>query len=90
MELALALYDNGSLKEKRSVVRRIAHRCRHRFNVAVAEVEDQDAADRATLGVVTVGNDVRHVSSTLDKIESFVLRLALADVLEAPKIIEHY
>lgn len=90
MEMHLALYDNESLKAKRSVVKRVIHRARNRFNVSAAEVEDQDSTDRATIGFVSVGSDARYVEGQLDKIIGFVERLALADVLEAPKTIEHY
>ena len=90
MELHLALYENDSLKSKRSVVKRVIHRSRSKFNIAAAEVEDQDMTDRAIIGIVAVGNDSRHVRSMLDKVEDFVERLALADLLEAPKIVEVY
>ena len=40
MELELALYDNESLKAKRSAVKRIIHRTQNKFNVAMAEVEE--------------------------------------------------
>ena len=90
MELHLALFDNDSLKAKRSVVKRIIHRCRHTFNVAVAEVEDQDLTDRATLGVITLGNDRRFIQSTLTRVEAFVERMAIAELLEAPKLVETY
>jgi uncharacterized protein YlxP (DUF503 family) len=90
MELQLALYDNESLKAKRSVVKRVVYRCRHTFNVAAAEVEDQDLTDRATIGIVAIGNDGRFIRSTLDKVEAFVVRLAIAEVLDAPKLVETY
>ena len=90
MELHLALYDNESLKVKRSAVKRIIHRTQNKFNVAVAEVEEQDALDRAILGCVVVGNDARFLRSVLDKMENFVEAIGLAEVLEAPKTIEHY
>ncbi|OGQ84174.1 MAG: hypothetical protein A2289_10605 [Deltaproteobacteria bacterium RIFOXYA12_FULL_58_15] len=90
MELHFALIDNDSLKQKRSVVKRIVHRCRNNFNVSVAEVEDQDFTDRATIGVVAVGNDARYIGGLLDKLEGFVDRLALAELLDAPKTIERY
>jgi len=45
-----------SLKEKRAVVLKIRDRLRARFNVAVAELDDQDAWQRATLGIVSVSN----------------------------------
>ena len=90
MELHLALYDNHSLKVKRSVVKRVIHRTRNKFNVAIAEIEEQDALDRAVLGCVMVGNDRRFLESCLDKMEDFVLNLGLAEVLEASKLIENY
>jgi uncharacterized protein YlxP (DUF503 family) len=88
MELHFALIDNESLKDKRSVVKRVVHRTRNTFNVSVAEIEDLDSTDRAVLGVVAVGNDKRYVQGMLDKVENFVERLALAELLDAPKIVE--
>ncbi len=88
MELHLALFDNDSLKQKRSVVKRVIHRCRNTFNVSAAEVEDMDCLDRAVIGFVAVGNDRRYIEGLLDKMLDFIDRLALAEVLEAPKTIE--
>lgn len=90
MELHLALYDNESLKQKRSVVKRVIHRTRGTFNVSIAEVEDQDHTDRAILGCVAVGGDRSYIEGLLTKVESFVERLALADVVEAPKTLETF
>jgi uncharacterized protein YlxP (DUF503 family) len=90
MELALALYDNESLKDKRSVVKRVVNRVRQTFNVSAAEVDDLDFSDRATIGIVAVGNDRRYIMGMLDKIEGFVDRMAIADILDASKTIESY
>jgi uncharacterized protein len=90
MELTLALYDNESLKDKRSVVKRTIGRVKSTFNVAAAEVEDLDCTDRAVLGIVAVGNDRRYVEGLLEIVEQFVVRLALSDVLDAHKVIETY
>jgi hypothetical protein len=90
MELHLALYDNSSLKAKRSVVKRVIHRTRNTFNVAVAEIEDQDMTDRAVLGCVAVGSSKAYIEGMLEKVQSFVERMALADVLDAPRTIEHF
>ena len=88
MELTLALYDNESLKDKRSVVKRVIHRCRNTFNVSAAEVESQDRTDHAVIGIVAVGSDRRYVQGLLDKVENFVDRLALADIIGASKTTE--
>jgi uncharacterized protein YlxP (DUF503 family) len=70
--IALHLADNGSLKGKRMVVRSVIGRVRHRFNVAVAEVETQDAWRLATLGVVCVSDDPRHANEMLSKVIDFI------------------
>lgn len=70
--VALQLAENESLKGKRMVVKSIAQRVRNRFNVAVAEVETQDAWHVATLGIVCVSDDPRHANEMLDKVLDFV------------------
>jgi uncharacterized protein YlxP (DUF503 family) len=55
----------GSLKAKRSVVKGLKDRIRSRFNVSVAEVEDQDLWQRAVLGVAVVSNEKRHADQVL-------------------------
>jgi uncharacterized protein YlxP (DUF503 family) len=90
MELHLAIIEHGSIKDKRSVVKRITHRCRNTFNVAINEVDEHDALDRAILGIVAVNNNKNYLQGQLDAVEQFVERLALAEVLEAPKLIENY
>jgi uncharacterized protein len=72
--VALHLADNDSLKGKRMVVRSVAQRVRNRFNVAVAEVDTQDAWQVATLGIVCVSGDRRHANEMLDKVLGFIER----------------
>lgn len=88
MELHLALVDNQSLKDKRSVVKRLSHRCRNTFNVAVGEVDEHDAKDRAVLGVVAVNADRRYLEGQLQRVEDFVERQGLAETLDASRTIE--
>jgi len=70
--VALHLAENGSLKGKRMVVKSITQRVRNRFNVAVAEVETQDAWQVATLGIVSISDDRRHVNEMLNKVLDFI------------------
>jgi uncharacterized protein YlxP (DUF503 family) len=60
------------LKDKRQVVRSVAQRIRNRFEVSVAEVADNDAWQRATLGVAVVANDARHCDEVLREIVGYV------------------
>jgi uncharacterized protein len=68
----LHLAENASLKGKRMVVKSVAQRVRNRFNVAVAEVDSQDAWQVATLGIVCVSEDRRHANEMLSKVIDFI------------------
>ena len=57
-----------SLKEKRSVVRRVKDKVKSRFNAAIAEVADQDVWQKGVLGVAVVGNESHFVGSALDEV----------------------
>jgi uncharacterized protein len=70
--VALHLAENSSLKGKRMVVKSVAQRVRNRFNVAVAEVDTQDAWRVATLGIVCVSDDPRHSNEMLSKVIDFI------------------
>ena len=56
-----------SLKDKRSVVKSIKDTTRRRFNVSIAEIEDNDTWTAASLGIVMAGNDVQYILGALEK-----------------------
>jgi len=70
--LTLFLPEAHSLKEKRMVLRRVKDRAQQKFNLAIAEVGDNDLWQRAVLGMAVVGNGRRFVESALDEIIRFV------------------
>lgn len=63
--IELRIRDARSLKEKRHVVKSVIAHLSSSHNVAVAEVDDQDKWNKATLGVVAVGPQAGHVTRTL-------------------------
>lgn len=79
--LTLQIPESGSLKAKRQVLRRVTDRVKARFNVAVAEVEDQDLWQKATLALAVVGNERRHVDEQMEKIIHFVEEMYVAPLL---------
>lgn len=81
--LELLLDGNFSLKGKRQVIKSIVDRARQRFNISIAEVEDQDLWQKAVLGVCTVANDRQRVNSILDKVVSFIENTNLAQVTDS-------
>ena len=78
--IALALAENHDLKGKRQVLKSIKDRVRNRFNVSIAEVDDLDLWQRATLGVACVSKDRDMVERTLAHVATFVEGLNLASV----------
>ncbi|MCE9666292.1 DUF503 domain-containing protein [Myxococcus stipitatus] len=79
--LTLQIPDSGSLKSKRQVLRRVMDRVKARFNVAVAEVEDQDLWQKASIALSVVGNERRHVEEQLGKVIHFVEEMYVAPLL---------
>jgi uncharacterized protein YlxP (DUF503 family) len=70
--VTLRLPENASLKGKRQVVRSLTQRLRNKFNVAVAEVDDNDRWQIATIGFTCLSNDTRHAQEQLDRIVAFI------------------
>jgi uncharacterized protein YlxP (DUF503 family) len=64
--------DSGSLKDKRHSLRSLKDRIRHTFNVSVAEVDNNDLWQRASLAVAAVSNDKSHLNQTLDHVLDMV------------------
>jgi uncharacterized protein YlxP (DUF503 family) len=80
-QLDFRIPENHSLKGKRHVIRKLIDRVRHRFNVAISEVGDNDLWQRAQIGICTVGNDRRHINSSLDKVIDFIEKMNLVDMV---------
>lgn len=81
--LELMIRENHSLKEKRRVVKQIVDRVKHRFNVSIAEVGNNDLWQSAVLGLCMVSNDRRFANQALDKIVDFIESIASADVIKS-------
>ena len=71
-QLRFRLAENLSLKGKRRVLKSITTRVRSQFNVSVAEIDDQDLWQLATLGICCVSNDGRHANEVLSRVVNFI------------------
>ncbi len=79
-QIELYLHGVRSLKEKRSIVRKVVHRIRNTFDLSAAEVDALDSHQRAVVGVAVVTNDARLADSLMNKVVDFVIDLHLAEV----------
>ncbi|MCL4459018.1 MAG: DUF503 domain-containing protein [Chloroflexi bacterium] len=71
-KVSLHLPTNHSLKGKRRILKSIITRAQRRFNVSIAEVDEQDLWQLATLGVSCVGSEAPHVNEVLSKVIDFI------------------
>lgn len=71
--LELFLLDEpNSLKRKRQIIRSLKERIRHRFGASIAEVDEHDKWQRASLGIAFVSCMKKDVESVLSKIMGFI------------------
>lgn len=82
LEVRLAIYEAFSLKDKRRVTRSLKDRLGHRHNISIAEVDDLDHRQAATLGMAMVANDARFVESALSKIVEDLRRYPHASLID--------
>jgi hypothetical protein len=72
--LVIDLYSEQfhSLKDKRRLLSSLKERLKHKFNIAVAESDDQDLWQKAQLSVVALGPGRALLDSTFQQIEDFI------------------
>jgi len=70
--MSLRLPENLSLKGKRQVLKSITTQVKNKFNVSIAEVDDQDLWQLATLGICCVSNNKRYTNEVLSKVVGFI------------------
>lgn len=72
LEVECFIYEAHSLKEKRSVIKRILTRAHNEHNVAVSELDYQNLWQRTLLGFVTISSDKVQAEKELDRIKSLI------------------
>ena len=73
-QVKLRFPENLSLKGKRQILKSITTRLRNKFNISVAEVDDNDLWQLATLGISCVSNDRRHANEMLSRVVDFIVK----------------
>jgi uncharacterized protein len=65
-----------SLKDRRQVVRSIKDKLRHGFNVSVAELDEANIWNRASLGVAAISGSSDYLSGQMREVDDAIHRLA--------------
>lgn len=78
----LYIPDAHSLKAKRQVLLSLKDRLRDKFNVSVAEVDEQDMWQKAVLGIACVANEGKHVNQVLDQAVNLIRSVPLVELVQ--------
>jgi uncharacterized protein YlxP (DUF503 family) len=70
--LELRLPENESLKGKRQVVKSIVARTQSKFGVAIAEVDNNDVWQIASLGIACVSSSRSHADEVLRNVVRYI------------------
>ncbi len=71
-QITLHLPECHSLKEKRQIVKSLMARVHNQFEVAIAEVANNDLWQIATLGMSCVSNNSQHASEVLERVQNYI------------------
>jgi len=76
------LPSSHSLKDKRRILRKVIDGIRHRHNVSIAEVGENDVWQRASIGVCMIANESAFVDSALSKILNEIERNLEGNIID--------
>lgn len=66
-EVECIMYEGHSLKEKRSIIRRLLARLKQDLNVAAGELDYHDLWQRTKIGIVTLSNEKSHAEEVIQE-----------------------
>ncbi|MEI3604639.1 DUF503 domain-containing protein [Pseudogracilibacillus sp. SE30717A] len=67
-EVECHIYNTHSLKDKRSVIKRLIAKIRKDFNVSISEIDFQDLWQRTKLAIVTVANELLYAEKIIQEV----------------------
>lgn len=83
LKLRLVLRESHSLKDKRRVLRSLKDTLSNKFNISVAETDEQDVWQTAEIGVASVGTDTPFVQSVLSNVVNYVRFFGGVELVDA-------
>ena len=75
LTVELSIPHAQSIKDRRQVVRSLKDHLRHGFNVSVAELDDANLWNRATLGVVAISGSSAYLTGQMREVDDALHRL---------------
>lgn len=66
-EIECKMYEGQSLKQKRSIIKRIMARLKKDLNVAITELDYHELWQRTKIGVVTISTERTHAEQVIQE-----------------------
>jgi len=82
LSVSVHIPGSHSLKDKRQVIKSLIDKTRNRFNIAMAEIGDQELWQKALFGVVCIANERKFVNQILDKVLNFIRSVPLISLID--------
>lgn len=82
LKIKLRLHGLISLKEKRKISNSLKQKLKNKYNVAIAEVENQDSLDFLTIGITTLSNELRQTESILSKVQNSLEAMTSEEIVD--------
>lgn len=67
-EVECMLYNIHSLKDKRSVLKKVINKLRKEFNIAITELDFHDLWQRTKFGIVTISTSYTHAEQMMQEV----------------------
>ena len=83
VNIVFRLYEVFSLKEKRSIRRKVIERLKNKFNISIAGTGSMDSLTTLEIGFSAVSNDYKHLDEIYQNVINFIesnFMLELVDV----------
>lgn len=79
------LYEVFSLKEKRSIKRKVIERIKNKFNISIAETGSMDSLTTLEISFSAVSNDYKHLDEIYQNVINFIESNFMLEIVDVQK-----
>lgn len=79
------LYEVYSLKEKRSIKRKVIERIKNKFNISIAETGSMDSLTTLEISFSAVSNDYKHLDEIYQNVINFIESNFMLEIVDVQK-----
>ncbi len=85
VNIIFRLYEVYSLKEKRSIKRKVIERIKYKFNISIAETGCMDSLRTLEISFSAVSNDYKHLDEIYQNVINFIESNFMLEIVDVQK-----